>query len=72
MSIALSDFFLSIAKEERNKYGKYKGSNEIAKVFPGFSTMYDIDKAFNRTKSGKNIGLDLGGLKDWGALDWTE
>ena len=72
MSIALSDFFLSIAKEEKNKYGKYKGSNEIAKVFPGFSTMYDIDKAFNRTKSGKNIGLDLGGLKDWGALDWTE
>jgi hypothetical protein len=69
MSKAFGEFFLSVATNDRNKYGKYKGSNELAKVIPPFSTIYDVEKAFNRTKSGENIGLDLGRLKE---LDWSE
>jgi len=42
-----------------NKYGEYKGSNEIAKTLPFFSTVYDIDRALNNTRTGKNVGLNI-------------
>ena len=78
------EFFTSVATGEKNKYGKYKSSNEFAKAIPPFSTIYDIDKAFNRTQSGKNIGFGLGNLGSWAEgldsedlkldikTDWTE
>jgi hypothetical protein len=59
LSKAFAEFFYSVGTGERNKYGDYKSSNEIAKVIPPFSTIYDIDKALNRTQSGKNVGLDF-------------
>lgn len=64
LSKAFAEFFYSVGTGERNKYGDYKSSNEIAKVIPPFSTIYDIDKAINRTQSGKNVGLDITELPD--------
>jgi hypothetical protein len=62
LSKAFAEFFYSVGTGEKNKYGKYKSSNEIAKVIPPFSTIYDIDKAINRTQKGKNVGLDVSEL----------
>ena len=72
MSKAIGEIFMSVSTGEKNKYGKYKGTNELAKIIPPFSTLYDIDKAFNRTKSGKNIGLDPTGIVNWGDADWSD
>jgi hypothetical protein len=56
---AVTEFSYGIATGEVNKYGEYKGSNEIAKTLPFFSTVYDIDRALNNTRTGKNVGLNI-------------
>lgn len=66
MSKAAGEFFFSVATGKKNKYGRYKQGNELAKAIPPFSTIYDIDKAFNRTQKGKNIGFNLINLGKWG------
>ena len=82
LSKAFGEFFTSVATGKKNKYGKYKSGNELAKAIPPFSTIYDIDKAFNRTQKGENIGFDIGRVKDWASelkgedftvgVDWSE
>jgi len=82
LSKAFGEFFTSVATGKKNKYGKYKSGNELAKAIPPFSTIYDIDKAFNRTQKGENIGFDIGRVKDLASelkgndftvgVDWSE
>jgi hypothetical protein len=68
-SKALGEFITSVATGKKTQKGKYKGANELAKVIPPFSTIYDIDKAFNRTRSGENLGLNVFGISDWKGLE---
>lgn len=62
---AFVQFGASVVTGDLNKYGNYKGSNEIAKTLPPFSTIYDIDRALNNTRTGKNVGLNIFNLDEY-------
>jgi hypothetical protein len=59
ISKALGEFLTSVVTGDKTKQGRYKGSNELAKILPPFSTIYDVDKALNNVKSGNNVGFNI-------------
>jgi hypothetical protein len=65
---ATIEFTGSVVSGEKNKYGDFKGETEFVKVTPIFSTIYDIDRALNNTKAGKNVGFDI---FDADAYNWN-
>lgn len=65
LSKALAEFSTSVTTGDKTKQGKYRGSNELAKLIPPFSSLYDIDKALDNVKSGDNIGFNIFSTDDF-------